>query len=98
MTSIRTLAPLPRHWSAWVFCFCASLSALVIVYDTPAFLNAATSAGLSNFSPPPPHNHRRNAHDDGEQQHGRPTKNSLHGISSCSRQDATNARGVGRGG
>src|SRR3954453_9294775 len=50
MTSIRTLAPLPRHWSAWVFCFCASLSAFVIVYVTPAFLNAATSAGLSNFS------------------------------------------------
>src|SRR4051812_44230892 len=50
MTSMRTLAPLPRHWSAWVFCFWASLSALVIVYVTPAFLNAAISAGLSNFS------------------------------------------------
>src|SRR4051794_21463164 len=50
MTSIRTLAPLPRHWSACVFCFWGSLSALVMLYDTFAALNAEMSAGLSKCS------------------------------------------------
>src|SRR3954468_14413506 len=50
MTTIRTLAPLPRHWSACVFCFCGSLSALVMLYDTFAALNAEMSAGLSKCS------------------------------------------------
>ena len=49
-TRMTTLAPLARHWSACVFCFWALPSALVITYETPAFLNAATSAGRSCVS------------------------------------------------
>ena len=44
---MTTLAPLARHWSACVFCFCALPSAFVITYETPALVNAATSAGRS---------------------------------------------------
>ena len=47
---MTTLAPFARHWSACVFCFWASPSAFVITYETPAFLNAATSAGRSCVS------------------------------------------------
>ena len=47
---MTTLAPFARHWSACVFCFWASPSAFVITYETPAFLNAVTSAGRSCVS------------------------------------------------
>jgi len=47
---MTTLAPFAKHWSAWVFCFCALPSALVITYETFAFLKAATSAGRSCVS------------------------------------------------
>ena len=49
-TRITTFAPFERHWSACVFCFWASPLALVITYETFAFLNAATSAGRSCVS------------------------------------------------
>src|SRR5215218_8033815 len=49
-TRITTFAPFARHWSACVFCFCGLPSAFVITYDTPAFVNAATSAGRSCVS------------------------------------------------
>ena len=49
-TRMTTLAPFARHWSACVFCFWALPSALVITYETFAFLNAATSAGRSCVS------------------------------------------------
>jgi hypothetical protein len=47
---MTTFAPLARHWSAWVFCFCGSPLAFVITYETPAFLNAATKPGRSCVS------------------------------------------------
>src|SRR5690349_6496198 len=47
---MTTFRPFARHWSACVFCFWASPSALVITYETFAFLNAATSAGRSCVS------------------------------------------------
>jgi hypothetical protein len=47
---MTTFAPFARHWSACERCFCASPSALLITYETFAFLNAATSAGRSCVS------------------------------------------------
>ncbi len=35
-----TFAPSAMHWSACVFCFCGSPSALTTRADTPAALNA----------------------------------------------------------
>ena len=49
-TRMTTLAPLARHWSACVFCFWGSPLALVITYETFAFVNAATKPGRSCVS------------------------------------------------
>src|SRR5262245_26851054 len=49
-TRMTTFAPLPRHWSACERCFCASPLALLITYETFAFVKAATSAGRSCVS------------------------------------------------
>jgi hypothetical protein len=49
-TRMTTFAPALRHWSAWERCRWASPLALLITYETPAFLNAATRAGRSCVS------------------------------------------------
>ncbi len=46
--STTTLAPAARHAWACAFCFCGSLSALVIEYVTPAAFRALAKSGASN--------------------------------------------------
>ena len=47
---MTTFAPFDRHWSACECCLWASPLALLMTYETFAFLNAATSAGRSCVS------------------------------------------------